>query len=82
MIRVNCILHGSLEDNAPPGSSGNEVVLEFDQPPSVDDILEKINLNREYLQFFLADGIYVELEHWGQPVKGKLFQLWPRMSGG
>ena len=82
MPLIHCILHGSLEDSAPDGSTGNTVRLEFENQPSVDQILAKIGLNREYLQFFLADGIYVELENWDQPVCGEVFQLWPRMTGG
>lgn len=82
MPHIHCILHGSLEDSAPEGTIGNAVTLEFDHQPSVDEILAIINLNREYLQFFLADGIYVELEDWGKPVQGERFQLWPRMTGG
>lgn len=82
MLQIHCILHGSLEDSAPEGTTGNSVTLEFETQPSVDQILAKINLNREYLQFFLADGMYVELEDWDKPVQGERFQLWPRMTGG
>ena len=75
-------MHGSLEDSISDPHDGNRTALNFDQQPSVDDILAHLKLDREYLQFFLADGLYVELEDWDKPVYGKLFQLWPRMSGG
>jgi len=82
MHTLHCILHGNLEDSAPPGGKGNDVTLAFDTPPTVDDVMQKIGLTREYLQFILADGIHVELEDWDKPLKGELFQLWPRMTGG
>jgi len=82
MPTIACILHGSLEDSIVGPHDSNRTTLHFDQQPSVDDILAHLKLDRDYLQFFLADGLYVELEDWDKPVHGKLFQLWPRMSGG
>jgi len=82
MPTIECILHGSLEDSIIGPHDNNHALLSFDHQPSVDDILAQLKLDRDYLQFFLADGLYVELEDWHKPVHGALFQLWPRMSGG
>jgi len=82
MAGIECILHGNLEDYLPEGHLGNRVQLEFDTTPSVDEILDQLKIDRDYLQFILADGCYIELRNWSEPAKGQLFQLWPRISGG
>lgn len=82
MSTIECILHGSLEDALPEDHPNNRALIEFDSAPSVNDILEKLDIDREFLQFVLADGRYIELEYWSSPVKAKLFQFWPRISGG
>jgi hypothetical protein len=82
MVSIECILHGSLEDYLPEGHSSNRAPLKFDATPSVDEILDHFKIDRDYLQFVLADGCYIELQDWSKPAKGQLFQLWPRISGG
>ena len=82
MVSIECILHGNLEDHLPKGHAGNSVQADFDTTPSVDQILAYFKIDRDYLQFILADGCYIELKDWPKPAKGKRFQLWPRISGG
>ena len=82
MTSIDCVLHGSLEDNLPDGHQGNCIPLEFATTPSVDEILARLGIGREYLQFILADGCYIELQDWEKPAIGERFQLWPRISGG
>lgn len=80
MVHVKCTLHGSLEDNLPDGK--NTVELEFEQLPSVEQILKRLSINQEYLQFVLDDGQYVELEDWPKAITSEHIQLWPRIAGG
>jgi len=82
MVSIECILHGSLEDYLPEGHSSNRAPLKFGATPSVDEILDHFKIDRDYLQFVLADGCYIELQDWPKPANGQLFQLWPRISGG
>jgi len=82
MVSIECILHGSLEDYLPEGFQGNCTQLEFETMPSVEDILARFEIDRDYLQFILADGCYIEFNDWAKPAPGKRFQLWPRISGG
>jgi len=82
MTTIDCVLHGNLEDSLPEDHQGNSIQLEFANTPSVDDILARFEIDRESLQFILADGCYVEFQDWGKPATGKQFQLWPRISGG
>ena len=81
-MEIECILHGSLEDYLPEGHQGNRTRVEFKTAPSVDEILAHFKIGKDYLQFVLEDGCYNELENWHKPVSGKLFQFWPRISGG
>jgi hypothetical protein len=82
MKTIECILHRSLEDYFPDSLKSNHALVEFESTPSVNDILAHFNIDEELLQFVLADGCYIELEHWHEPSKGKQFQFWPRISGG
>ncbi len=82
MPTIECTLHGSLEDSLPAGGHCNQTQLAFEFQPSVDEILSTLGINREQLQFVLADGHYVEIEDWGKSVNARAVQLWPRMSGG
>ena len=82
MPLIDCILHGGLEDFLPEDHVGNRVRLEFAADPSVEEVLEKLQVDPEFLQFVLADGRYIEFEHWQQPLQAGLIQFWPRISGG
>ena len=82
MPAIECILHGSLEDFLPQGHTHNRVRLDFDAPPNVDEILERLQVDPEFLQFALADGRYIEFENWQEPLNASLIQFWPRISGG
>jgi hypothetical protein len=82
MVSIECILHGNLEDYLPEGQQSNQARLEFESTPTVDEILAHFKIDRDYLQFVLADGCYIELQNWSKPSEGRLFQFWPRISGG
>ncbi len=75
-------MHGALEDYLPQGRDGNRMRLSFDQRPSVDEILERLQIDPDELQFVLADGRYIEWQQWAQPTRGDVLQFWPRISGG
>lgn len=82
MPEIECVLHGSLEDSAPAGTAGNQTVLQFKTMPSVDELLSKLKIDPEYIQFALTDGQYIDIAHWGKPITATRIQLWPRISGG
>lgn len=82
MVEVECVMHGALEDYLPEARDGNRIRLNFDRRPSVNDILERLQLDPDELQFVLADGRYIEWQQWSEPTRGDLLQFWPRISGG
>lgn len=82
MLVIECTLHGSLEDFLADSSDRSRTQLEFPTAPSVCDILEKLKIPTDSVQFALADGLYIEFEHWREPASGSSFQFWPRISGG
>ena len=82
MLEVECVMHGALEDYLPETRDGNRIRLGFDNRPSVNDILERLQIDPDELQFVLADGRYIEWQQWSEPTRGKLLQFWPRISGG
>jgi hypothetical protein len=66
----------------PAGITGNKAMLQFKTMPSVDELLNKLKIDPEYIQFALTDGQYIDIEQWGKPITAKRVQLWPRISGG
>lgn len=82
MTRIECTLHGSLEDSMPAYISGNKITLDFDAPPSVNALLARLKLDPEYLQYALTQGTYIDIDNWNQPIESNEIQLWPRISGG
>ena len=82
MVEVECVMHGALEDYLPQERDGNRIRLSFDQRPSVDEILKRLQIDPDELQFALADGRYIEWQQWSQPTQGDVLQFWPRSSGG
>ena len=82
MKHILCILHGSLEDSLPEHVAGNQIELDVARPPTVDELLVRLNIDPENLQFALADGKYIEFDHWDEPVQSERIQFWPRISGG
>ena len=82
MIEVECVMHGALEDYLPSAREGNRIRLVFNQRPSINDILARLQIDADELQFALADGRYIEWQQWAEPTRGKVLQFWPRISGG
>lgn len=82
MLEIECVMHGALEDYLPGEREGNRIRLGFDSRPSVTDILERLKIDPDELQFVLADGRYIEWQNWGEPSRGNVLQFWPRISGG
>jgi hypothetical protein len=63
MVSIECILHGSLEDYLPAGHRNSQACVEFETTPSVGEILAHFEIDRDYLQFVLADGCYFDLQN-------------------
>lgn len=82
MLEIECVMHGALEDYLPESCQSNRIRLSFETRPSVDDILTRLNIDPEELQFALADGRYIEWQNWAEPTSGDVLQFWPRISGG
>ncbi|MEE9446606.1 MAG: hypothetical protein V3V09_01510, partial [Arenicellales bacterium] len=69
-------------DALPDEHEGKQNSLNFDALPSVEGIMQKLGLDLDSLQFVLAEGGYIEIEQWAEPITADNIQLWPRMSGG
>ncbi len=82
MPSIECTLHGNLEDNLPEGLQDNRVTLNFATMPSVDEIISALKIDRENVQFALANGQYIDFEQWSKPITATRIQIWPRISGG
>ena len=55
MLEIECVMHGALEDYLPESCQSNRIRLSFETRPSVDDILTRLNIDPEELQFALAE---------------------------
>lgn len=74
-------LHGQLEDCVPATAK-----LHWPQEltPTITDVLIKLAIDPEQVQFALYNGQYYQEPDWQSPLPkgGGLLQLWPRIHGG
>lgn len=82
MPSIECVLHGNLEDNLPEGNDGKHIHLQCDAMPSIQALLDALNIDPENVQFALVGGQYIHFERWQEPVCAARVQFWPRISGG
>jgi len=77
-------LFATLGDYLPPGSKGNQVVLEIDATETVQQILDRHRLPPRLTHLVLVNGVFVPPGERAQRhlAPGDQLAVWPPIAGG
>jgi sulfur carrier protein ThiS len=83
-MKVTVKLYALLGQYLPPGSQGNETLLEVPDGATVAGVVARLNLPPQHCHLVLVNGAYVEpgARDTATLADGDALAIWPPIAGG
>lgn len=83
-MKVTVKLFATLRDNLPPGTRGNQVVIDADNTACIDELLQRFQVGPSVAHLVLVNGVFIPREERGRRclAEGDELAVFPPIGGG